>query len=94
MHRRLAAALDEALDGIREIQRAAREDGVASRPTWPMLILRTPKGWTGPKEVDGKKTEGSWRSHQVPMAAVRENPAHVTRARGLAAELPARGALR
>ena len=48
-----------------------------SRPTWPMLILRTPKGWTGPKEVDGKKTEGSWRSHQVPMAAVRENPAHV-----------------
>ena len=77
VHRRLAAALDEALDGIREIQRAAREDGVASRPTWPMLILRTPKGWTGPKEVDGKKTEGSWRSHQVPMAAVRENPAHV-----------------
>ena len=77
VHRRLAAALDEALDEIREIQRAAREDGVASRPTWPMLILRTPKGWTGPKEVDGKKTEGSWRSHQVPMAAVRENPAHV-----------------
>ena len=77
VHRRLAAALDEALDEIHEIQRAAREDGVASRPTWPMLILRTPKGWTGPKEVDGKKTEGSWRSHQVPMAAVRENPAHV-----------------
>ena len=77
VHRRLAAALDEALDEIREIQRAARENGVASRPTWPMLILRTPKGWTGPKEVDGKKTEGSWRSHQVPMAAVRENPAHV-----------------
>ena len=77
VHRRLAAALDEALDEIREIQRAAREDGVTSRPTWPMLILRTPKGWTGPKEVDGKKTEGSWRSHQVPMAAVRENPAHV-----------------
>jgi xylulose-5-phosphate/fructose-6-phosphate phosphoketolase len=77
VHRRLAAVLDEALDEIREIQRAAREDGVASRPTWPMLILRTPKGWTGPKEVDGKKTEGSWRSHQVPMAAVRENPAHV-----------------
>jgi xylulose-5-phosphate/fructose-6-phosphate phosphoketolase len=77
VHRRLAVALDDALDEIREIQRAAREDGVASRPTWPMLILRTPKGWTGPKEVDGKKTEGSWRSHQVPMAAVRENPAHV-----------------
>ena len=77
VHRRLADALDEALDEIRQIQRAAREDGVTSRPTWPMLILRTPKGWTGPKEVDGKKTEGSWRSHQVPMAAVRENPAHV-----------------
>ena len=77
VHRRLAAALDEALDEIREIQRAAREDGVASRPTWPMLILRTPKGWTGPKEVDGKQTEGTWRSHQVPMAAVRDNPAHV-----------------
>ncbi len=77
VHRRLAAALDEALDEIREIQRAQREDGVTSRPTWPMLILRTPKGWKGPKEVDGKKTEGSWRSHQVPMAAVRENPAHV-----------------
>ncbi len=77
VHQRLAAALDEALDEIRELQRAAREDGAVLRPTWPMLILRTPKGWTGPKEVDGKKTEGSWRSHQVPMAAVRENPAHV-----------------
>jgi xylulose-5-phosphate/fructose-6-phosphate phosphoketolase len=77
VHRRLAAALDQALDEIGAIQAAARNGGEVTRPTWPMLILRTPKGWTGPKEVDGKRTEGSWRSHQVPMAAVRENPAHV-----------------
>jgi xylulose-5-phosphate/fructose-6-phosphate phosphoketolase len=77
VHRRLAAALDDALDEIHEIQVTAREEGSDARPTWPMLILRTPKGWTGPKEVDGKKTEDSWRSHQVPMAAVRENPAHI-----------------
>ena len=55
----------------------AREEGELARPAWPMLILRTPKGWTGPKEVDGKKTEDSWRSHQVPMAAVRDSDAHV-----------------
>ncbi len=77
VHQRLAAALDEALDEIREIQRAAREGGEVSRPVWPMLILRTPKGWTGPKAVDGKKTENSWRSHQVPMASVRDSAAHV-----------------
>ncbi len=77
VHQRLAAALDEALDEIREIQRAARDDGARARPTWPMLILKTPKGWTGPKEVDGKKTEGSWRSHQVPIAAVRGSAKHL-----------------
>ncbi len=77
VHQRLATALDEALDEIREIQRAARGGEEISRPAWPMLILRTPKGWTGPKEVDGKKTEGSWRSHQVPMASVRDSAAHV-----------------
>ncbi len=77
VHRRLAEALEEALDEIAAIQERARNGGDVERPTWPMLILRTPKGWTGPKEVDGKKTEGSWRSHQVPMAAVRESPAHV-----------------
>ena len=55
----------------------AREAATSARPTWPMLILRTPKGWTGPKEVDGKKTEDSWRSHQVPMAAVRDSAAHM-----------------
>jgi xylulose-5-phosphate/fructose-6-phosphate phosphoketolase len=77
VHQALAAALDEALDEIYEIQRAARVDGVAARPRWPMLVLRTPKGWTGPKEVDGLPVEGTWRSHQVPMTDVRENPDHL-----------------
>jgi xylulose-5-phosphate/fructose-6-phosphate phosphoketolase len=77
VHQRFAAALDEALDEIAEIQRAAREDGETARPRWPMIVLKTPKGWTGPKEVDGQRTEDSWRSHQVPMADVRENPDHL-----------------
>ncbi|HEY8374240.1 MAG TPA: phosphoketolase family protein [Pseudonocardiaceae bacterium] len=77
VHRRLAAVLDEVLDDIDRIQRAARRDGVTERPTWPMIVLRTPKGWTGPVQVDGKPTEGTWRSHQVPLAAVRENPEHL-----------------
>jgi xylulose-5-phosphate/fructose-6-phosphate phosphoketolase len=77
VHHALAAALDEALDEIREIQRAARSDGVTTRPHWPMLVLRTPKGWTGPKEVDGLPVEGTWRSHQVPMTDVRDNPDHL-----------------
>ena len=64
------------------------------RPRWPMIVLRTPKGWTGPKEVDGKKTEGFWRSHQVPMGEMHENPAHVKLLEELDEELPARGALR
>jgi len=77
VHQRLAAALDDALDGIVELQRRARVDGVVTGCRWPMLVLRTPKGWTGPREVDGKHTENSWRSHQVPMAAVRDTPAHL-----------------
>jgi xylulose-5-phosphate/fructose-6-phosphate phosphoketolase len=77
VHQALAAALDEALDEINEIQRAARSDGVTKRPHWPMLVLRTPKGWTGPKEVDGLPVEGTWRSHQVPMTDVRENADHL-----------------
>jgi xylulose-5-phosphate/fructose-6-phosphate phosphoketolase len=77
VHRRFAAALDEALDEIAEIQVSARENGVTERPRWPMIVLRTPKGWTGPKEVDGLPVEGTWRSHQVPMTDVRENPAHL-----------------
>jgi xylulose-5-phosphate/fructose-6-phosphate phosphoketolase len=77
VHRAFAAALDDALDEIGEIQRAAREDGVAERPRWPMIVLRTPKGWTGPKEVDGVPVEGTWRSHQVPVADVLDNPGHL-----------------
>src|SRR5207247_8485554 len=77
VHQALAAALDEALDRIAEIQRAAREDGADSRPQWPMIVLRTPKGWTGPKEVDGHPVEGFWRAHQVPLSGMHENPAHL-----------------
>ena len=75
--RRFAAALDEALDEIAAIQRAARDDGATARPRWPMIVLRTPKGWTGPKEVDGLQVEGTWRSHQVPVTDARENPEHL-----------------
>jgi xylulose-5-phosphate/fructose-6-phosphate phosphoketolase len=73
VHERFAATLDQALDRIAEIQRAAREDGESERPTWPMIVLRTPKGWTGPAEVDGLPVEGTWRSHQVPLANVRDS---------------------
>jgi len=77
VHQRFAKVLDEALDEIAEIQRAAREDGVTERPRWPMIIMRTPKGWTGPRKVDGKPMENSWRSHQVPLSEVRKNPEHL-----------------
>ncbi len=77
MHQNMAAAFDACFEQIAQIQREAREHGVQERPRWPMIVLRSPKGWTGPKEVDGKKTEDFWRSHQVPFAEVRENPAHL-----------------
>jgi xylulose-5-phosphate/fructose-6-phosphate phosphoketolase len=77
MHRLMAATLDEVLDRIREIQQRARDEGATTRPRWPMIVLRSPKGWTGPKTVDGKPTEGSFRSHQVPLAGVAENPGHL-----------------
>jgi xylulose-5-phosphate/fructose-6-phosphate phosphoketolase len=77
MHQEMAAILDEVLDEIAEIQRRARAGGEARRPRWPMIVLRTPKGWTGPKEVDGHPAEGSFRSHQVPLADVRHNPEHL-----------------
>jgi xylulose-5-phosphate/fructose-6-phosphate phosphoketolase len=77
VHQRFATALDEVLDGIAQIQREARGDGRSERPRWPMLVLRTPKGWTGPKEVDGLPVEGTWRSHQVPLADVRDDRAHL-----------------
>ena len=78
MHQLIAETLDAVVEEIKTIQREAREKRTAQRPTWPMIILRTPKGWTGPKEVDGKKTEGSWRSHQVPIADIAEKPEHLT----------------
>ena len=77
VHQDFAAALDDALDDISRIQQAARAGQATERPRWPMIVLRTPKGWTGPKEVDGKPVEGTWRSHQVPMSDVRGNKAHV-----------------
>ncbi len=75
MHQKMAAALEEAIGEIRTHQQAARIAKTAARPRWPMIVLRTPKGWTGPKEIKGHKVEGSWRSHQVPFADVRSNPA-------------------
>ncbi len=77
MHQQMAATLETVLDEIRRIQQQAREHNDSSRPHWPMIILRSLKGWTGPKEVDGKKTEGSWRSHQVPFGQLREKPEHL-----------------
>ena len=76
VHQQLAATLDTVVEEIHAIQKAAREGGVTERPTWPMIVLRTPKGWTGPKEIDGKPVEGTWRSHQVPMGEVRTNAEH------------------
>ena len=77
VHHRMAAALDDVFAEILEIQDSARSHGARSRPTWPMLILRTPKGWTGPKVVDGLPVEGTFRAHQVPLAEVRTNPEHL-----------------
>ena len=75
MHQRMAAALDWAVREIRRIQTAAREQGETARPRWPMIVLRTPKGWTGPREVDGKPVEGSFRAHQVPLSM--DGPEHL-----------------
>jgi xylulose-5-phosphate/fructose-6-phosphate phosphoketolase len=77
MHELMAVVLDEVLDEISEIQRGARESGPRGRPRWPMIVLATPKGWTGPKQVDGVAVEGTFRSHQVPLAEVRTNPDHL-----------------
>jgi xylulose-5-phosphate/fructose-6-phosphate phosphoketolase len=76
-HEAMAATLDRIFDKIHAIQRAARDDGKVERPRWPMIVLKTPKGWTGPKEVDGKITEGHWRSHQVPVADMAFNKNHL-----------------
>src|SRR6476619_3405293 len=77
MHQIMAATLDLVLADIRRIQRDARTRGFRLRPCWPMIVLRSPKGWTGPKVVDGKQTEGTWRSHQVPLAGLADNPEHL-----------------
>ncbi|MBQ1093437.1 phosphoketolase [Streptomyces sp. B93] len=77
VHRDLAATFDRALDRIAGIQRAARGGGATERQPWPVIVLRTPKGWTGPAEVDGDPVEGTWRAHQVPLPGVRENPEHL-----------------
>jgi xylulose-5-phosphate/fructose-6-phosphate phosphoketolase len=77
MHQLMAATLDTALDEIRAIQITAREGRLSERPQWPMIVLRTPKGWTGPKFVDGKPVEGTFRSHQVPLSQPAENPEHL-----------------
>ncbi|HEY4731619.1 MAG TPA: phosphoketolase family protein [Gammaproteobacteria bacterium] len=77
MHQLMASTLDTVIDEIRSIQRNARSKGITKRPVWPMMVLRTPKGWTGPKEVDGKKTEDNWRSHQVPLAELNTKPGHL-----------------
>lgn len=74
MHQAMAATLDRCVADIQAAQRQARSTGRAFRPRWPVIILRTPKGWTSPREVGGKMLEGSWRSHQVPMADVKKNP--------------------
>ena len=77
MHQLMAATCDQVLSDIQAIQAAARERGHSERPVWPMIVLRSPKGWTGPKEVDGKKIEGTFRAHQVPVTGFAEKPAHL-----------------
>lgn len=77
MHQKMAAILETTISEIKAIQAEARSTGVAKRPLWPMIVLRSPKGWTGPTEVNGHKVEGFWRAHQVPMADVTTNPTHL-----------------
>lgn len=77
MHQLMAKTLDSILNQIKKIQKEARQQGNATRPRWPMIILKTPKGWTGPKEVNGLKAEGSWRSHQVPLSDMTKKPENV-----------------
>jgi xylulose-5-phosphate/fructose-6-phosphate phosphoketolase len=77
MHEKMAATLEQAIGDIRGYQKTARESNTPFRPRWPMIVLRSPKGWTGPAEIKGHKVEGSWRSHQVPFSDVRETPANL-----------------
>ena len=77
VHQQMAATVDQVIKEIKDIQHEARTHGFAKRPIWPLIILKTPKGWTGPKEVDGKKCEGSWRSHQVPFSDMSAKSGHL-----------------
>ena len=77
MHQKMAATMEKCVTDIRRIQQEARSSAKPARPRWPMIVMRTPKGWTGPKSVDGHKVEGYWRSHQVPLAGMHENPKHL-----------------
>jgi len=77
MHQLMAAAVDKAVSDIKDIQREAREKGAKDRPRWPMIVLNSPKGWTGPKEVDGVPIEGTWRAHQVPLSELAAKPEHL-----------------
>jgi len=79
MHQKMAATLEECILKIKEVQRQARISGRIERPRWPMIVLRTPKGWTGPADVDGHRVEGFWRAHQVPMGGMHSNPDHLRR---------------
>ena len=94
VHQQMAATFDRVVEEIGDIQRRAREDGDLTRPRWPMIVLKTPKGWTGPKMVDGVQVEGTFRAHQVPITNARGQPGAPAPARGVDAELPAAGAVR
>ena len=94
MHQAMAATLEHAVLEIRKIQQEARQSGKAQRPRWPMIILRSPKGWTAPRQVDGHYLEGFWRAHQIPLPDVHSNPAHLQATGKVAAQLRAGEAFR
>lgn len=93
MHEAMATALDDAIEQIRKIQNDARATGKAERPRWPMIVLKSPKGWTGPKEVDGLQIKGTFRAHQVPITDPRTHPGHPRVDRHMAQELSRRRAV-
>ena len=94
MHEAMAATLDKVVEEIQRIQHDARVNGNTTRPRWPMIVLKSPKGWTGPKVVDGLQVEGTFRAHQVPLADPRDTSRAPQAARRLAEELPAGGTVR
>ena len=77
VHQQMAAVMESCIEQIRDIQQQQRASGIAERPRWPMIVLRTPKGWTGPEQVDGKRVEGFWRAHQVPVGGIHDHPEHL-----------------